>query len=212
MTPSQTMVAYFLSAMTSWYPPAKTWYPSPMVKKHPDVLEDPEEMRNRFESIAIDLTKVVYDKNYIPFHAGVDARGKDAMYALGIASYESGGFRKDVDAGYLVADYGQSPCIMAVWMPPNMGGLTTTKEGWTLEDVRQDRVKCFITGLDRLRFSWRMCAGYNVLDRLSGYTIGHCEHNEVKSRTRAARAYLWLNAHPVPANDQDVLAEFAGAQ
>lgn len=204
MNPSQIIAAWLLSAMTTWNPPVQSWYPPALAKAHPEILETPEQMKTRYESIVNDLVSVVYEPNYVPF---TGTRASDAMYALNIAKFESGGYRKDVDIGVTVGDNGQSPCLMGVWMPPKHihPGLSTSKEGWTNKDVRYDRVKCFVTGLDRMRSSWKMCIGHNILDRFAGYTIGHCKANEPQSRIHSAFAFEFMKKTPQPTTDQEVL-------
>lgn len=214
MSPYTLVASWFVSAMAAWVPPQASWYPdydnakSAGKVNHPEIMETKEQMEHRYRSIADNLITVVYDLNYKNF---TGSRAKDAMYALNIMRYESGGFRKDVDSGVFVGDYGHSPCMMAVWMPPKHihPGLSITKEGWTNIDIRYDRVKCFVTGTDRMRSSWNMCSGYNILDRLSGYTIGHCKASEPQSRSHSVLAYEWIRTHPVPVTDEEVLEFFA---
>lgn len=205
MTPEIIIAAYLVATMSAWQAPTTVPFPAALVQKHPDVVETPEQMQSRYESIAKDLISVVYAPSYVPFSSGKDARGKDATFALGVASFESGGFRSDVDRGYTFGVNGQDVCLMQVWMPFYLPAFGVTKEGWNIQDVAKDRVKCFITGTDRMRASWKACAGHHLLDRLAIYTVGHCKSNETMSRTRAGRAANWLAAHPVPVTDQEVL-------
>lgn len=201
MTVKQIIAAWLFNAMCAWAPPTPTYYPSHITKSHPDVHETEDAIKERYLSISSDLVSVIYSNDYSPMNSGEEARARDAVLTLSTASFESGGFRKDVDAGYTKGDHDQSFCIMQVWLP----GLRKTSQGWQGTDLIQDRQKCFAAGLDKMRLSWRMCAHLPLIYRLSAYVAGHCKLEETHSRVRTQRAIDWINKNPVPLKDQQVL-------
>lgn len=173
----QTLAAWLLGAMVTWSPPAVH-------------REGAEEARARYESIADDIAFVSLDPDEPPVFEGTSGRAKTALLVAAIASYESG-YRKDVDTGQVRGDHGKSWCIMQIQVRGK------TAEGWTGEDLVEERKRCVRAALHRIRASFVMCRKLPLLDRLSGYTLGRCR-KEPKAEWRTLRAMKWWQAHPLP--------------
>jgi len=176
------LIAYLLSAMMSWAPPASHDYYAPR-----------EETTERYESIARDVAEVALDPNEAPLFGGPQGRAQTALVLMSIANFESGGFRRDVDLGMGPrgrGDSGRSWCLMQI----NVGEGKTT-ERWTGRELVEDRRRCFRAGLERIRQSFALCEGMPLLDRLSGYTRGRCEANDETSRHRLQPAMTWWTRH-----------------
>lgn len=176
------LIAYLLSAMFAWAPPADH-----------DYYADRQDTVERYESIAKDIAIVALDPNEPPLFGGPQGRAETALYVTAIAFYESGGYRRDVDAGVgkrSRGDGGRSWCLMQI----NLGeGLTP--EQWSGRDLVQDRQKCIRAGLARIRESYALCRTLPFADRLSGYTKGRCIEDEDLSHRRMRRAMQWWTAH-----------------
>lgn len=173
-----TLITYLLSAMLAWAP----------AKTH-DYYASREDTTARYESIARDVAEVALDPNEAPLFGGPEGRAQTALLVASIASYESGGFRRDVDLGSgkrSRGDGGRSWCIMQV----NVGN-GVTAEGWTGRDLVQDRHKCIRAGLALIRESFSLCHALTLRDRLSGYTTGRCTADEDLSHRRFHRAMEW---------------------
>jgi hypothetical protein len=187
------LITYLLSAMFAWAPPSDH-----------DYYADRQDTIERYESIAKDIASVALDPNEPPLFGGPQGRAETALYVTAIAFYESGGFRRDVDAGVgkrSRGDGGRSWCIMQI----NLGeGLTA--EQWSGRDLVQDRQKCIRAGLGRIRESYALCRTLPFTDRLSGYTKGRCIEDEDLSQRRMRRTQQWWTAHEfrpeVPATAQ----------
>jgi hypothetical protein len=137
----------------------------------------------RYHAIAADLAGVVLDPAEAPLFEGPTGRAQTAVLVLAIASYESGGFRADVDRqDQPTGDGGHAWCLGQVH-DPYARGLT-------------DRPSCFRAMLAALRDSWAMCrpsepAAWDPAYRISGYTVGSCQVGERHAVKRAGRATRW---------------------
>ena len=172
------LAAYLLAAMHLWAPPSVHDY-----TKTPRA-----ETEARYESIAADLATVALDPDEVPLFAGGEVgRAQTALVMLAIASYESGQFRADVDRqDKPTGDGGRAYCLGQLHDEAPMHyarGLT-------------DRVSCFRGQLRALRDSWNMCKFGPPADRITGYTVGHCEPGEPQARRRMERAFSWWSKHP----------------
>jgi len=167
------LAAYLLAAMSFWAPPAVHDYTGT-----PRAVTEA-----RYESIATDLATVALDPAEVPLFAGEVGRAQTALVMLAIASYESGQFRADVDRqDKATGDGGFAYCL------GQLHGKYA--EGLT------DRVSCFRGQLRALRDSWSMCKAGTPADRITGYTVGHCEPGEPQARLRMERALSWWSKHP----------------
>jgi hypothetical protein len=139
----------------------------------------------RYHSIAEDLERVVLDPREAPLFDGPTARAQTAVLMLAIASFESGGFRADVDRQDEASGDGGAAWCLAQLHLPYAKGLT-------------DRASCFRGMLHALHDSWDMCAtdGWDPAYHITGYTVGHCEANEPEALHRAGRAMKWWAASP----------------
>jgi hypothetical protein len=174
----ELVTTWLVGAMIAWVPP----------------LHDTD--RVRYESIARDMVAVAYDDQEAPLFTGADGRAKTALLMASIASFESQ-YRADVDDGRVTGDHGRSFCLMQV----QVGG-GKTAEGWTGQDLTQDRKKCLRAALKRMRISFDWCKDHALEDRLAGYTSGQCRDGEQLSRNRfwRARAY-WSRSPFLPPDD-----------
>jgi hypothetical protein len=171
------IIAWLVTAMMAWAPAR-------------------ESERARYTQIASDLAAVVYDNAEQPLFRGDDGRAKTALILASIAAHEST-FRQDVDDGRKRGDSGNSWCLMQMHV-----GLGKTVEGWTGQDLVNDRRKCFAAALHIAQWSFRTCNVYPLDERLSAYASGHCGR-VVESRQMITRATAYFQHHPM--NDQHLV-------
>ena len=173
MIPQAALAAYLLAAARTWAPPS--WHDFTRVPR--------AETEARYAAIATDLTAVVLDPAEAPLFGDELGRVKTALLMLAIASYESGGFRKDVDQqDHASGDGGHAWCL-AQLHEPYAHGLT-------------DRVSCFRAQLRALHDSFALCPEGPTSSRIAGYTVGHCEVDEPEAVHRSDRAARWWTSHP----------------
>ena len=176
------LVAYLLAAMMAWSPLAEHEY-----------YESREETFARYVAIATSVAKVALDPAEAPLFGGPDGRMETGLFMTSVAFYESGGFRRDVELGlgkHGRGDGGRSWCLMQVNI-----GRGTTEERWSGPELVNDRDKCFRAGLHRMRQSFEHCTEQTFLDRLSGYTDGHCRDGADAAHRRTKRAVQFWEAH-----------------
>jgi hypothetical protein len=176
-----SLVSYLVAAMLAWVP-AYSHAPS----------ESPQHVVERYESIVRDLATVVLDDNESPLFTGADGRTETALLMLSVASFESS-FSKRVDEGVRRGDRGLSYCLMQIHV-----GNGLTREGWTGQQLIEDRKLCFRAALHILQKSFSVCRGLDVDDRLSAYASGHCYPEARISRSRVGRARAWWESHAPP--------------
>jgi len=170
---------YLLAAALSWSPLAA----------HDYTRVARADTQARYESIVADLETVALDPFEDPLFEGPTGRAQTALLMLAIASYESGGFRADVDQqDHPSGDGGHAWCLAQLHdeAPSHYArGLT-------------DRVSCFRGMLHALRDSWSMCVtdGWDPAYRITGYTVGHCELDEPQAKHRLERAMRWWAMAP----------------
>jgi hypothetical protein len=157
---------WILTAMVTWAPP----------KSDTDL--------ERYKAIASDIERVAYDADEAPALLGSEGRARTALL-LASTAYDESYFRADVDRGEARGDGGRSVCVMQVWVEGR------TQEGWTADDLIQDRTKCVRAALHILRGSLAWCRALHGGDRLGGYTHGKCVAPNRIGRARWARAFAW---------------------
>ena len=178
----ESLVTYLVAAMIAWVPP---------VAQAPS--ESAADVQARYERIARDLASIVTDEGETALFAGPDGRAQTALLMLSVASFESS-FRKTVDDGVGRGDGGRSYCLMQIHV-----GSGVTREGWSGQQLIDDRKMCFRSALHLLHSSFGVCHSYPIEDRLSAYASGHCYLDSAVSRSRMVRARNWWSAHPLPA-------------
>jgi hypothetical protein len=177
----ESLVSYLVAAMLAWVP---AYAHAP--------LESSEQVLERYESIARDLANVALDESESPLFTGADARTETALLMLSVASFESS-FSKRVDDGIRRGDRGYSYCLMQIHV-----GHGQTREGWTGQQLIDDRKLCFRAALHILQLSFSVCRALPVDDRLSAYASGHCFSEARVSRSRVGRARAWWESHAPP--------------
>lgn len=171
---SQILIQWMMSVMLAL---------SPLDKQSDSrEYESSYEKELRLESIAWDITSVVYDDNEKPLFPGADGREKSAVFVATWAAHESGGFAKAIDEGRRKGDNGSSWCIMQLHI-----GAGKTAEGWTGSDVIRDRRKCIASGYRVMKNAWGMCQG-DPSERMAAYISGRCDVSRDSSRTRYMHA------------------------
>lgn len=177
----ESLVSYLVAAMLAWVP-AYVHGPT----------ESPDQVRERYGSIARDLAAVALDENEPSLFNGADGRTETALLMLSVASFESS-FSKRVDDGSRRGDRGHSYCLMQIHV-----GHGVTREGWNGQQLVEDRKLCFRAALHLLQTSFSVCRGLSIDDRLSAYASGHCFTDARVSRSRVGRARAWWESHTPP--------------
>jgi hypothetical protein len=171
----ETLSAWLLTAMVAFSPPQAQ-------------REGEAAALVRYGEMAQDFARVALDETESSLFEGEIGRPETALLMAAVASYESG-YRSDVDQGTVKGDHGKALCIMQVQV------YGKTAEGYSREEVMNDRQKCLRTALHRMRQSFTACRGLKLVNRLAGYTVGHCVEEE-KSEWRTLRALNYWKAHP----------------
>jgi hypothetical protein len=192
MNPTTLLAAWLLNAILAWGPLS--------AHRYTGVTDD--ETYNRYQSIAYDMATVTMDPEELPVFHGAKGRAQTALLALSIASFESNGFRSDVDTAEFSGDcrdeHGHSlgtpgsptckggtfhaKCLAQIW--PRRGERTITN--------RQD---CFRVELSRIRESFGACRSLPFDQRLAVYASGTCEYGHRESEHRVQRATRYWAAH-----------------
>ena len=184
---------WLLNLMLTFSPPEK-------VVEHqafPGWEETVEERKERYADIADDVIEVVWGKDEHgafkndSVFLGPQGRARTAALLLAVAFHESG-YAPDVDKGpcYMGkygkngrCDGGRSVCMLQVMVGREYVTRTgekivpRTREGWTAQDLFEDRTKCFRAGMAKMRASMRMCAraGLPLEHQLTAYGAGTCD-------------------------------------
>lgn len=173
MPSAAAVAAYLYAAMRVWSPPAA----------HDYTGASRVDTEAHYQAIAWDLARVALDPGEAPLFGDELGRVKTALLMLAIVSYESGGFRADVDTeAHATGDGGRAWCL-AQLHDGYAKGLT-------------DRASCFRAELRALHDSWKLCPEGPTSDHLTGYTVGHCDPGEPQAVRRSDRAARWWTAHP----------------
>ncbi len=171
----ETLTLYLLAPMLAWAPPS--W--------HAWKNETPQYVEARYTEIAQDVAEVVSEEEPLEVFAdeqrGV-AQAHTGLLLLAIASYESGGFRSDVDRHEKKGDAGHSVCILQVWL----------RSG---EHVRS-RHECIELGLARVRESLAACHSPDPGARLAVYASGKCSTGIAEAKRRWNRQQEWWQKAP----------------
>lgn len=215
-----SLINWSTDRMRIWSSPGKSGYA--------DAQESEIEAIERYQEIAEAASEVAYDPSEAPLYSGSIGRAQTLALLLSIASFESGGFSKNVDLGigaYANGDHGNSWCMMQVRLS-TINPLTnktyqrvalkddvieyTTDPtvGFGGEDLIADRVACFRVGLHAVRMSFKACAQNIPLYRLAVYTSGKCDTGHTASSLRITRAMNWLSITPPPFEDEIAMGFF----
>lgn len=181
------LAAFLYAAMIAWAPPSIHDYRAPRAKTEA-----------RYESISEDMTEIasVDAASNGPIFAGPTGIARMATLALAIDSFESGGFRDDVDTnvpsgdckdihgphGTILGRHCNAVCLAQIWLRPG--------------EKIENRKDCFRIELDRIRESWTSCQGLHFDEKLSVYASGNCEDGRKSSTIRVRRATAWWSEHP----------------
>lgn len=166
---------YLLSAMLTFAP----------VEQHrhfnPNNSYEDQDASNlaRYQSIAEDVETVVYEEE--PIFKGPAGNVQTAVLLLAIGSFESGGYRADIDNMTKKGDKGFSKCFLQVWV----------RQGESLKN----RKDCVRLAISRIKESFHSCPFLNKENRLAIYTSGSCDCGRIASRTRFNRAINWMKEH-----------------
>jgi hypothetical protein len=163
---------YLVAAMLTWAPPSI----------HAYLGQTEEIVRDRYEGIADDLAAVALDPNEKPLFAGPTGREQSAVFIDAWMSYESGGFRNDVDTVEGTGDSGNSHCLAQVQL----------RRG----EVMKDRKDCFRLAFARMRESFAACASLPLKQKGSVYAAGNCTQGRHASEIRMNRAMTWWASSP----------------
>lgn len=212
------IVAWIVAFLTAHAPPSRPQF-------IPEAKETVAEAEARYESIATDLTEVVYDKSEPPLFGGKNGRARTISVLESIMLFESG-FRRDVDLGvgkYAKGDGGRSWCPMQIQLGVAQANGKTQQRivlhddggfhfafdgtsGLGGEDLVRDRKNCIRAGLHIVRSSFAACSRMPMIHRLNSYTSGRCDAGHDASKTRMGKALLWYGAHVPDFTDADVFA------
>lgn len=202
INPAAAIVTWLSGIMLSVAPPDRS-----VVIREANLVESE---KARYEEFAEDVAKVAYDPEEAPLFSGKNARANTAAVLMSVAFYESG-FRRDVDLGVgpqSRGDGGRS-CTSFQF---NIGTTGKTREGWTCKEMYADRTLAVRAALAMIRMSMSSCRSLPSEDRLSMYTSGHCQENQVQSRLRVTTARKWLQRWAPPMSDDDAAAQAASDQ
>jgi len=201
----EPVIAWILAFMVAVAPPGRTTF-------YEEAQETEVEATARYKSIAEDVVEVVYDPSVKPLFRGDNGRSRTVSVILSIMLHESG-FMKNVDYGvgkYARGDKGNSWCLMQI----NVGSGRTLKwntahdrlprwgddpadisDGYTGQELVDDRKKCIAEGLKVLRVSFSSCNGMGLpLDqRLRVYASGKCTAGAEGSTARMGTAIRWFH-------------------
>jgi len=206
MSAQTAIVAWIVSAMVAWSPPGR---------EHliPEAKETEEATMGRYEDIAKSLVQVTYNTENNPVFSGDFGRARTTMLLLSIAYFESG-FRRDVDLGLGKVgsgDHGRSHCLLQINMGVNRTDTTYLQhligKEWSVNDLLQDRTKCFFTGFSMVTKSFVACRSLPLEERLAGYASGDCSKGRDESKTRIEKARRWFSGHAPPEKDAAVISE-----
>lgn len=155
----------------------------------PGWAETAEQRTARYQAIARDI-------------AAVTKNPHDAA-ALVAVSYMESAWAPDVDKGPCYRPTPKSPrcdggaSVSAYQIRIGSG---TTVEGWTKDDLQQDRLKATMVALRMIRQSVAACSKYGPDALLAAYTSGSCGSGRAASKARMELARRLLSRFPPPAS------------
>jgi hypothetical protein len=174
----------------------------------PGWAETVAERKARYASIANDMEEFVFDEKTRPVFGGPHGRARTAALLLAVAYHESG-FMKDVDIGPCYrgkngqstrCDSSKSACLMQIRVADGK-----TPEGYTREELFQDRKKCFRAGLRLLRSSLGMCRHLPLKHRLAAYASGSCDKGLEGSEMLMNLAEKFVVVSKMPGKDAEFI-------
>jgi hypothetical protein len=131
------------------------------------VTESVEQRRDRFGHMARDFAAVVEERKDL----GMSQR--DAVRWLVAVARHEGALARAVDLGigkWALGDRGNSFCSLQI----RLGRTGKTKEGWSGQDLLDDRRKCARVGLRVMLGSMGVCKANGPSGWLSAYAAGNC--------------------------------------
>lgn len=198
------LIAWILAFMMSMSPPTD--------HGHRINKETVQETTQRYEEIAEDLVEVAFDPENEPLFKDADARSHTVAVMLGIMYHESK-FYLRVDQGHPAGrgDGGASWCMMQIMIgkhpaktrswnivhdrPPEWGDPPEEiEEGFTGQELVDNRKLCLYEGLKVARWSFSRCGGGSIYDRLKVYASGSCSRGSQASRRRMFTAQKYWNS------------------
>ena len=165
MTP---FTAAVVAAMLAWTPPLEHAYTG----------ETGLDTIARYWGIARTVAEVSRTEEPLP---GL-SREETALLLASVGSFESGGWRRDVEACDVGGDGSHSWTLWGLW--------------GDRDKVCADPDLAARVALDRLRSSMTACVRLPVAERLAQYASGRCDGGHRESRHRWARFRAWVAAHP----------------
>lgn len=180
----EPFIAYILALMIAASPikETQTWG---------GITETREEKQARFKETAQQLAEVIRDAKHLPYDPYMSAAA-----AVAIWQHESA-LALAVDKGlgkHGRGDAGRSFCMAQIQL-----GTKKTKEGWSGEDLLEDRKKCFALQIRYMAGSVALCTkqGMPPEHALSSYTMGICFPDK-KSKIRFETAHKLARKIPRP--------------
>lgn len=183
--------------------------------------ETPEDTDARYQSIANDITEVVWDPTNPPLFKGAHGRARSAAILLSVMRHESV-FRRDVDFGegeMSRGDGGKSWCLLQIevgtgrsqaWNEtknrfayPSDPKADKILPGFTGEEMVKERKNCILTGYRYMRVSFSACGFLPIQDALSMYASGSCDAGRQASEDRMKMGINWYNKHRPEFDDRE---------
>jgi len=164
----EALVSYLVVAMVAWCP----------LKDHRYTKVTDGQTEQRYTSLATNIAVVALDEREDPLFSGATGRAQTALLMAAVASYESGGFRADVDNDHGTGDGKTAHCLMQV------------------HQNTQGALDCFRKSLVWLRSSMKDCKHLPLRDRLAEYASGQCALGHGASEKRYDRAMTWWYSTP----------------
>src|SRR5579863_10095977 len=101
------LVSYLVSAMIAWVP----------LSSHNYTGDTESQTEQRYTALATNIAWVALDPNEEPLFSDEEGgRARTALLIAAVASYESGGFRKDLDNDKGTGDNGNAHCLLQIHM------------------------------------------------------------------------------------------------
>jgi hypothetical protein len=166
-------------ALCSWAPPGdqtRAW-------REPEAAA-----AGRYFDVAESIARVVLDPAEPPLPLADDddeARARTGLLLASVASFESAMAERVIDCRKLGPGGSAGPF----------------QSHRARERVCRSVLDAGYVALDMLRESFRICARWPLLDRMSLYTDGVCR-TEPRSRVRIGRAQTWWRAHSVAESER----------
>jgi len=167
------MVAWIVTLLVAVAPPVSRCYG-----------EAQDHYEQRLSEIVDAAAASVFDLNEERLVGGEWGYELSLMRVLAVASHESMGFNERVDDGRQRGDSGASGCLMGI-----MGNAQGEAEGWTIKELTNERLLCFLVGYHRMKLSQRVC-GCGV-NSLAVYASGRCDWGRKESKDMVVVGRDW---------------------